>query len=265
MTGEPDRVDASASRDSSSRDAQPEPRTWVRFALIAGAIPGGAIGLFAGWSASKGTFYILTAYVGAAVVALLVVVLVIGAAVARNPGPALAALALAATSVVGYVVAPGAPGSTQRASGTGTAGTRADPAALWSGSVSCEWPKDEATSIDQVRGFDVPITDAAFLAAEQDVRDVRVTSVLLDPHFAAPLNGGVTPNGGVVYEATRDEKGWIGFETSGSTPQATVFEKTESWQFGADLEGVSADGRTGTAVLTRAGDIVLKWRCSGGP
>ena len=238
-------------------------RRW--FYVLAGAVPGGLLGLWAGWSASRGTFNVFSAYFGAGIVALLVVVLVIVAAIAKWSGPLIAALALVATYLVGYVVAPGASGSTQRAPGTGTAGTRADPIAIWSGSVSCEWPKDEATSIDQVRGFDVPITDAAFLAAEQDVRDVRVTSVLLDPHFAAPLNGGVTPNGGVVYEATRDEKGWIGFETSGSTPQATVFEKTESWQFGADLEGVSADGRTGTAVLTRAGDIVLKWRCSGGP
>jgi hypothetical protein len=32
----------------------PQPRTRVRFALIAGAIPGGAIGLWAGWSGQQG-------------------------------------------------------------------------------------------------------------------------------------------------------------------------------------------------------------------
>ena len=215
-----------------------------------------------GWTASKGTIYVLAALAYTALLGLLFVVLVIVATVAKKSGPAIAALALAATFLVGFLVAPDAPGSWQNAPGTGTAGTLADPAALWSGPVSCGWPKDEATSIERVDGFNVPIVGALVPPAMKDMRDVRATSVQLDPHFSAP-SGDVAPNGGVYYTAKQDSEGWTGSVNGSMRP--TVFENTTYWHSGANLEGVSADGRTGTAVLPEQSDIVLQWSCSGGP
>ena len=203
-------------------------RRW--FYVLAGAVPGGLLGLWAGWSASRGTFNVSSAYFGAGIVALLVVVLVIVAAIAKWSGPLIAALALVATYLVGYVVAPGASGSTQRAPGTGTAGTRADPIAIWSGSVSCEWPKDEATSVEKIRGFHVAITDPNFEAIRLPDGNAEM-DVYLHPYF----------------EVGYSESLHVG-------PRIVV-----------DVEGLTTDGRTGTAFLPQAAGIVLQWRCSGGP
>ena len=100
--------------------------------------------------------------------------------------------------------------------------------------MSCEWPKGQWDSIAWVTGWDVPITDPAFLALE-DLRNVRVYMV--------------TVAGSVFYEGTVDI----------SRPLVTRVGVP------ADIDGVSADGRAGTVVFTRGGGIVLTWKCNGGP
>lgn len=115
----------------------------------------------------------------------------------------------------------------------GTAGTRADPAALWSGTVSCFWQGND-TAIAEVGGFDVPITDAAFLAAGN----------LLDAHVEAV-------DGNVVGVDLDGEPG------SGGSPHYTYFP--------VGLEDLSSDRRTGTAVLNTSSEIIFRWKCNGGP
>ena len=208
----------------SSRD----PGSFGTGALCSPAQFPASCGLYTGYTDSQGGFYKAVAYFPAAVAGLLFVVLLIGGALAKRSGPTIAAVAVAGAFLLGLTIGPDAPGSTQQAPGTGTVGTRADPAALWSGPVTCGWRKDESTAVEWVEGFDVPITDAAFLAARK-LHDGKVTAVYL-----------------------RGELGYaedIGAYTG----------------FPVDLEGVSSDGRTGAAVLNASGEIIFRWTCSGGP
>lgn len=200
---------------------------------LGGAVPGLVVGLATGYLASSPGLGALMSILPLGIGVLWGAALLIVGALRRRAGPVIAALAIAGAGCVGFLIAPGASGSTQRAEGTATVGTRAAPAAIWSGSVSCEWQKEWSTGIVQVRGFDVSITDEAFLAAEE-LRDVKVTIVNVD--------------GSVFYEGERTDVGW---QAQG--------------EFAVDLEGVSSDGRTGTAVFTYAGGVVFSWSCAGGP
>jgi hypothetical protein len=164
---------------------------------------------------------------------LLTVGLLVVGALRHNAGAFVAALAIIGGGYVGNLIAPGASGSTMQAEGSAMAGTPADPAALWSGPVTCEWPKDRSTTIRQVRGFEVPVADSEFLASEE-LRDVVISIVNID--------------GSVFYEGVRTDAGW-----------------TQAGEFPVELDSVSADGRNGTAVFPRAGGIVFSWSCASGP
>ncbi len=119
------------------------------------------------------------------------------------------------------------------AAGTGTAGTPDDPAGIWSGPVVCEWEDNPVmtTAVEYIRGFEVPVTDAAFVPS----RD--------------PFDGIVT------YLNLRDEQGWAVISETVS--------QTVSQNFSVDL-AMSSDGRTGTAT-TVSGEMIFGWTCSGGP
>jgi hypothetical protein len=110
--------------------------------------------------------------------------------------------------------------------GTATAGTLTDPASRWSGPVTCiSW----RGNIQRIEGFSVPITYPA-LAAPEDRQDAWVSAV------------------GV----------------SDGTAAYTVGEDGEDFFWSAvRLEGLSADGRTGAAVIGEAGEVVFRWTCSG--
>lgn len=203
--------------------------------VLWGAVPGFALGLYMGYTSSQGGLESLTGPIfSLAAAGLLFVGLLIAAARATEmqSGPlGIAAAAVLLAGFLGFIVAPDAPGSRQRAVGTGTAGTRADPAALWSGEVSCEWFKDESSGVGWVSGFWVPITDHAFLAANRMLDDdTRATVVQVE--------------GGTVHVVARG---------SGDALDLPV-----------DVESVSSDGRSGTAVLTGVG-VVFHWSCERGP
>jgi hypothetical protein len=203
-------------------------------AVVLGAIAGIPLGLWTGSWASAPGWDSLAVVFPIGITGAIIVAWLVAAALTRNGSPVVAAIALSGTFCLGALVAPGASGSTQSASGTGTAGTRADAAALWSGPVTCEWPKGEAAAVEQVRGFDVPISDT--LLAAEGLKELEPLSGL-EPLSVTIVN----VDGSVYYEA----EGFGG-------------------EFGVELEEVSADGRTGTAV-TRDGDVVFHWICSGGP
>lgn len=204
--------------------------------VLWGAVAGLALGLHAGYTSSQSGLDSLDAIPSLAAAGLLFLGLLIAAARATEmqSGPlAIAALAVLVAGSLGVIVAPDAPGSRQRAVGTGTAGTRADPVALWSGEVSCEWFKDESSGVGWVSGFDVPITDHAFLAANKMLDDdTRATVVQVEI--------------GTVYVVATGSR--IGY----------------ALDLPVDVESVSSDGRSGTAVLTGAG-VVFHWSCERGP
>lgn len=115
------------------------------------------------------------------------------------------------------------------AAGTGTAGTPDDPAGIWSGPVVCEWTDNPVmtTAIEYVRGFAVPVTDAAFVPS-RDPFDGTVTDLdLLNAQGDAALSDTVTQN------------------------------------FDVHL-AMSSDGRSGTAT-TVGGEMIFGWTCSDGP
>jgi len=180
-----------------------------RTSILAGAVPGFLLGLWAGYTTRRGDFYSLATYFSAWLIGLCLVTLLIVAAVVRRVGPVTGAAALGAAFVLGLTLGPDATGSDQEATGEGIAGTRSQPAGLWAGPVSCHWRKDESTGVEYVAGFYVRVTDAAFLAAE-GLREGHVTAVYLA--------------GRLLYE----EAG-VGI----SVP--------------VDLEDVARDGRSGTA------------------
>lgn len=213
---------------------------WIRKhwpSILAGAIPGIPIGVWAGVSLGKGTFYVLGAYLAAGLVGLMVVALLIAGAIAKKAGFAIAAFALVITFIVGIAVSPAGQGTQQDVAGTGTAGTRAEPAAFWSGSVTCGWTKGEDQSIGEIRDIEAFITDPGLLASEK-LHEMEVGIVYLD----------------------RATVLWWGWRTGTSATQMWDW----SGESGVQLEGMAPDGRTGRAVMTQA-DVVFSWSCTGGP
>jgi hypothetical protein len=207
-----------------------------RTSIFAGTVPGLLLGLWAGYTESRGGIYVFAILFFPVLVGLSVVALLIVAAVVRRVGPVTGAAALGAAFVLGLAFGPDAPGSDQEATGEGSAGTRSQPAGLWSGPVTCHWRKDESTAVDYVAGFYVRITDPAFLRAK-GLRDGHVLAVYLD----GTLDSEVHLDGRLLYE-----------EYPGTGVSVPV-----------DLEGFATSaGRSGTADL---GAIVITWTCSGGP
>jgi hypothetical protein len=241
MTGDPDPTNASASPDGASRDAHSKPWAWIRKhwrSILAGALPGIPLGVSAGISLGKGTFYVFGAYFAAVLVGLIVIVLLSAGAIAKKRGPANAALVLVIASLLGVIaVAPTGWGAEQSVDGTGTAGTRAHPAAFWSGSVVCAWTKGEDWSISEIRGFEAMIPDPEILASQKLVA-MEVGIVHLD----------------------RKTVLWWGWRTGGSGDGMWDW----SDESGVELAEMAPNGRTGRAVMTQ-GDAVFSWSCPGGP
>jgi hypothetical protein len=214
--------------------------SWLREhwrSVLVGALAGVPLGLWVGVTLGKGGLYVLGAYVLAGMVGLLFVALLIAGAIAKKRGPTSAAFVLGITFLVGIAASPAGWGTPQSVPGTGTAGTRNDPSALWSGSVTCDWTKGEDASISEIRDFEVRITDPELLAAEDLVENLA----------------------GIVY-LERGTVLWWGWKT-GSSMTSDCDWSAES---AVELERMAPDARTGTAVMTEA-DIVFSWSCTGGP
>jgi hypothetical protein len=209
-------------------------------AVVLGAAYGVPLGLWAGnWGSAPG-FAGLAVVIPLVIAGLGVALGLLTTALARSRAPLVATLAVVAGFGLGYFVAPGAPGSTQRVSGTGAAGTRTAPASLWSGPVSCEWPKDESMSVVQVRGYDVPVSDPLLLAKIQEEQggplavEVRIQIV--------------EPAGTIYLEDSYADGSHIG------------------GRFPVEMVEVAPDGRAGTAVLREADpDLLFNWDCLEGP
>lgn len=129
--------------------------------LSVGGISGLAIGISAGYYASAPGFEGLPILLPMGAGGLLFVVFGF-AAFWRPQSAASAMLMLVVGSVVGFNVAPGAPGSDQRARGTLTVGTFEGSGSLWSGQVSCEWEKDRSAQVKVIRGFSVTIDNLTY-------------------------------------------------------------------------------------------------------
>jgi hypothetical protein len=235
------------------RIENPEPAArWVRVVprWLPGVVVGAGVGFALGWRTayclsaplygSEGDLVVQGVLLG--VVAALLVMGLVGWAAARHSwSPAIAAATLVVAWFVGGSLAPTVPGSQQSASGTGSAGTREDLAAYWSGSVICRWQEGDAT-VGSVDGFDVQVSDPEMLAALglDDaalglVPPIRITGIPM------PWGEEVATGLGV------DDGGWIGSER-------TVLS----------FEGLSGDRRSGTAVAVDE-VLVFTWSCSRGP
>jgi hypothetical protein len=123
------------------------------------------------------------------------VVLLLGlwvwAGVSRSINPLLAAVAMLVVGVIGFMVGPGGPGSSQSGSGTGSAGTRQDPTAFWSGSVRCEWQQGQDATVRRIVGFDVVVRDAAVAHALSIGAGSKVVAIVLPPPGGNLANLGV--------------------------------------------------------------------------
>jgi len=142
-----------------------------------------------------------------------------------------------AFGVIGFIVAPGGPGSTQTSSGNGSAGTRQDPTAFWSGPVSCEWQLGQDSSVRQVVGFEGAVSDPAVVHALRIAAGSKVMAIILPPTTSFS-------SAALAYGDDRDH-----LSGGGST---------------LTLEGLSGNESSGTAVASGAA-IVFAWSCSQGP
>jgi hypothetical protein len=214
--------------------------------LAAGAVSGLVFGLAIGYLASPEGLAGVGVFLPFGVLVLLVLGLLVLAAVRRSPDPVLAVVSVIAFVQVGAMIAPDAPGSRQIRSGTGSGGTRDDPSALWSGPVTCEWLKEYDHTVQIVKGFDVPVSDPAVLAAN-NASGIRIVALRLPP-----------------------TGGWVG--VSQPHTSAIVDTRVEGHRPGtawpdlglADLDGLASDARSGTAIVAGAG-VVLNWSCNEEP
>jgi hypothetical protein len=160
----------------------------------------------------------------------------------RSIKPLAATAALLVAFTLGVRFGPDGPGSIQERPGTGWASARDDPDVIWSGPVICRWTQGGGRTINNVSGFEVPVTDPVVLAAN-DLVSATIWSVTLPP-----------------------DEGWVGDDPYGAIVDVTAKRRADGpWPaFGADLEDLSSNGASGTAVSADAG-VVLWWKCVAGP
>jgi hypothetical protein len=214
--------------------------SWIREhwpSIVAGALAGFPIGIWAGISLGKGTFYVLGTLIAAGLIGLMVIALLIATAITKKRGFANTAFVLVISFFVAIAASPRGQGTQQKVSGTGTAGTHGEPAAFWSGSVTCVWTNGEDRSISEIRDFEATVSDPEVLASEK-LHEMEVGIVYLDR--------------GTVL--------WWGWKTGTSATQ----DYDWSGESAVELEGMASDGRAGRAVMTEA-DVVFSWSCGGGP
>lgn len=206
--------------------------------LLLGAVLGLPLGVGVGyfgsapWNVSPG--------MGQAILLLgiafgLLIVLTAWASIKASTVPLVVAAGMVAAGVLGVLVAPGAPGSSQHASGTGSVGTPQDPTVFWSGSVTCDWYKEQDSRVRSVAGFDVQVSDAAVAKALGVNRGARVVAIGLDALRGSAMLG-------------------VGEDSNHYTSTGSQLI----------LKGVSADGRSGTAVAPNE-TMVFSWFCTQGP
>ena len=129
--------------------------------------------------------------------------------------------------------------ATRSAAAEVAVGTRTDPGSIWSGTATCEWTH-AATSIGEIVGLDVPLTDPHLLA---NVRDVVGGPLAVEMRIQIVRLGGR-----IVHEDTYADGSHMGGELA------------------AEIVDVAPDGRAGTAVLREAEpDVLITWKCLGGP
>jgi hypothetical protein len=207
--------------------------------VVVAALIGLALGVGVGYGGSVAFWVTATTtpppllvwLVCGAIAAALVVGLVLWAMVRESIDVGILAATLAIALVIGINVAPGAPGSDQARQGSGSAGTRQSPTALWSGPVSCEWTQDQSSNVQRIVGFNVTVSDPTTLAALGLDTPTNVEAIQIG------LSLGDTA--------------LLGTNVGGVGAQLT-------------LEDVASDGRSGTAVSPN-GAIVFSWSCAGGP
>lgn len=211
--------------------------------LAGGAIAGILLGMTIGTGLTVPFFgssgeYVVRAILAASAAGLLLLVLLGVGAARRSRRMLQAGAALALAVVVGFVLAPPAPGAAVHSDGTGTAGTAQDPTAYWQGPLECRWSHGDAT-VREVVGFDVPLSIeglVAELGLEPDEAGQRLV--------AAQLPVSLTGLAGVGVGTDKDHYG-------GRELALTILE-------------VSRRGAAGKAA-SPSSRLVVTWSCSTGP